>query len=136
MKKLKNLVITGILLIFSTIVFTGCDNKSTEETLQDQSWDITNNNMVKTADFSESNKLKVSQNGAGYSYNYNIITNDDDQEYMEITGKGSLDEYIKYVYKINGTETGFNLILDEEKSNNNALNDTDDFVGNIQLDEK
>ncbi|MDN6195167.1 MAG: hypothetical protein L0I93_01585, partial [Atopostipes suicloacalis] len=91
---------------------------------------------VKTADFSESNKLKVSQNGAGYSYNYNIITNDDDQEYMEITGKGSLDEYIKYVYKINGTETGFNLILDEEKSNNNALNDTDDFVGNIQLDEK
>ncbi|MDN6392191.1 MAG: hypothetical protein L0J91_09760, partial [Lactococcus lactis] len=65
MKKLKNLVITGILLIFSTIVFTGCDNKSTEETLQDQSWDITNTKMVKTADFSESNKLKVSQNGSG-----------------------------------------------------------------------
>ncbi|MDN6580567.1 MAG: hypothetical protein L0K95_12480 [Tetragenococcus koreensis] len=136
MKKLKNLVITGIILIFSTIVFTGCNNKSTEETLQDQSWDITNNNMVKTADFSESNKLKVSQNGSGYSYNYNITTDDDDQEYIEITGKGSLNEYIKYVYRIENTETGFDLTLDEDKSNNNALNDTDDFVGNIQLDEK
>ncbi|MDN6166902.1 MAG: hypothetical protein L0J18_12190, partial [Tetragenococcus koreensis] len=93
-------------------------------------------NMVKTADFSESNKLKVSQNGSGYSYNYNITTDDDDQEYIEITGKGSLNEYIKYVYRIENTETGFDLTLDEDKSNNNALNDTDDFVGNIQLDEK
>nr|WP_191265396.1 hypothetical protein [Levilactobacillus zymae] len=113
----------------------GVGHKDTANTLQSHEWALTNNGQTQTAKFDKSNHLSVGQGDMKYSYSYKI-SKKNDQEYLTISGKGSMSEPIKYVYKIADKDKGFDLTLDKDKSNRNALNDTDDFVGDIQLAEK
>lgn len=113
----------------------GIGHKDTANTLQSHEWALTNNGQTQTAKFDKSNHLSVGQGDMKYSYSYKI-SKKNDQEYLTISGKGSMSEPIKYVYKIADKDKGFDLTLDKDKSNRNALNDTDDFVGDIQLAEK
>lgn len=134
----KKWTIVGIVVVALAVIAGigyGVGHKDTAETLQSQEWDLTNNGNTQNARFTKSNRLIVSQGNISYSYNYKI-SKKDNIEYMKITGKGSMGEPIKYVYKIADKDKGFDLTLDKDKSNRNALNDTDDFVGNIQLAEK
>lgn len=124
-----------IVLAVIAVIGYGVGHKDTAETLQSHEWDLINNESTQNAKFDKSNHLSVGRGNMKYSYSYKI-SKKNNQEYLTISGKGSMGEPIKYVYKIADKDKGFDLTLDKDKSNRNALNDTDDFVGDIQLAEK
>lgn len=135
----KKITIASIVLAFLAvilgIVFTFGHKTTTAEKLQAQEWELTNNNHVQTATFLKSNQLHVKEGNQEVVYKYKIIESNK-KDFMKITGNGSMGETIKYTYKINKKDNGYYLQLIKNKTNHNALNDLDDFVGNIKLEPK
>lgn len=124
-------IVLVVLAVLLGIAFT-LGHKTTAENLQAQEWDLTNNNHVQTATFLKSNQLHVKEGNQKVVYKYKIIESNK-KDFIKITGNGSMGEPIKYTYKIDKKDNGYYLQLIKNKTNHNALNDLDDFVGNITL---
>lgn len=127
-------IVVIVLIIIAGIGFT-VGHKSTAEKLQAQEWTLTNNNYVHTANFTKNNELQVRRLSMEVDYRYKLYQSNK-KDFIKIYGKDALDNKIKYTYEINETDNGYYLKLIKNKTNNNALNDTDDFVGDIKLEPK